>query len=70
MFVCQKNSNDSISIQIISKFDFADCQNNKQNLNSKDMRVIGDELIFGKLFHNIGCRIKQSNIDIKLKTYI
>ena len=36
-------------------FDFIEYQNNKQKLTNKDMRVIGDELIFGKLFKNIGC---------------
>lgn len=36
-------------------FDFIEYQANKQRLTNKDMRVIGDELIFGKLFKNIGC---------------
>ena len=36
-------------------FDFAQYQDKKQKLSNKDMRVIGDELIFGKLFHDIGC---------------
>ena len=36
-------------------FDFITYQNNKQNLNNRDIRVIGDELIFGKLFKDIGC---------------
>jgi hypothetical protein len=36
-------------------FDFAEYQNKKQKLTNKDMRVIGDELIFGKLFKDIGC---------------
>lgn len=36
-------------------FDFAEYQEKKQRLTNKDMRVIGDELIFGKLFKEIGC---------------
>ena len=28
---------------------------NNQKLTNKDMRVIGDELIFGKLFKDLGC---------------
>jgi transposase len=36
-------------------FDFLEYQNKKQKLSNKDMRVIGDELIFGKLFKDIGC---------------
>ncbi len=36
-------------------FDFAEYQNKKQILTNKDMRVIGDELIFGKIFKDIGC---------------
>lgn len=36
-------------------FDFAQYQDKKQRLSNKDMRVIGDELIFGKLFYDIGC---------------
>ncbi len=42
-------------------FDFAQYQSQKQKLTNKDMRIIGDELIFGKLFKDIGC----SNIDFK-----
>lgn len=42
-------------------FDFIDYQAKKQKLTNKDMRVIGDELIFGKLFKDIGC----SNIHFK-----
>ena len=42
-------------------FDFIDYQSKKQKLNNKDMRIIGDELIFGKLFKDIGCQ------DINLK---
>lgn len=36
-------------------FDFVEYQNKKQKLTNKDMRIIGDELIFGKLFKDIGC---------------
>jgi hypothetical protein len=36
-------------------FDFVEFQNKKQKLSNKDMRIIGDELIFGKLFEDIGC---------------
>lgn len=36
-------------------FDFAEYVSKKQKLTNKDMRVIGDELIFGKLFKDIGC---------------
>lgn len=36
-------------------FDFLEYQEKKQKLTNKDMRVIGDELIFGKLFKEIGC---------------
>ncbi len=28
---------------------------NNQKLTNKDMRVIGDGLIFGKLFKDLGC---------------
>lgn len=42
-------------------FDFIDYQSKKQKLTNKDMRIIGDELIFGKLFKDIGCQ------DINLK---
>ena len=38
-----------------SLFDFVKYQENKQKLTNKDMRVIGDELIFGKIFKDIGC---------------
>ena len=34
-------------------FDFINYNN--QKLTNKDMRVIGDELIFGKLFKDLGC---------------
>ncbi len=34
-------------------FDFMNYKNHK--LTNKDMRVIGDELIFGKLFKDLGC---------------
>ena len=34
-------------------FDFMNYNN--QKLTNKDMRVIGDELIFGKLFKDLGC---------------
>jgi hypothetical protein len=44
-------------------FDFIEYQNKKQQLTNKDMRVIGDELIFGKLFKDVGCL----NIPLKLK---
>lgn len=45
-------------------FDFLKYQEKKQRLTNKDMRVIGDELIFGKLFKEIGC----SNISfVKIK---
>jgi hypothetical protein len=36
-------------------FDFTTYQEKKQKLTNQDMRVIGDELIFGKLFKDIGC---------------
>lgn len=36
-------------------FDFLEYQNKKQKLTNQDMRVIGDELILGKLFKDIGC---------------
>ena len=36
-------------------FDFIEYTAKKQKLTNKDMRVIGDELIFGKLFQDIGC---------------
>jgi len=36
-------------------FDFKDYQDKKQRLSNKDIRVIGDELIFGKIFKDIGC---------------
>lgn len=42
-------------------FDFIEYQDKKQKLSNKDIRVIGDELIFGKLFRNIGC----SNVSFK-----
>lgn len=42
-------------------FDFIKYQEQKQKLTNKDMRIIGDELIFGKLFKDIGC----INIDFK-----
>ena len=34
-------------------FDFAEYVSKKQKLTNKDMRVIGDELIFGKLIEDI-----------------
>ena len=49
-------------------FDFIEYQEKKQKLTNKDMRVIGDELIFGKVFKDIGClninfkNIKESEI--------
>ncbi|MBS9782199.1 MAG: IS1634 family transposase [Arcobacter sp.] len=42
-------------------FDFMEYQSKKQKLTNKDMRIIGDELIFGKIFKDIGC----SNIIFK-----
>jgi hypothetical protein len=36
-------------------FDFVEYREKKQKLTNKDMRVIGDELIFGKIFKDIGC---------------
>lgn len=36
-------------------FDFIEYQTRKQKLTNKDMRVVGDELIFGKVFKDIGC---------------
>jgi len=42
-------------------FDFVDYQSKKQKLTNSDMRIIGDELIFGKLFKDTGC----SNIHFK-----
>ena len=44
-------------------FDFVEYTAKKQKLTNKDMRVIGDELIFGKLFKDIGCL----NISFKRK---
>ena len=42
-------------------FDFIEFTEKKQKLTNKDMRVIGDELIFGRLFKAIGCE----SIDFK-----
>ena len=36
-------------------FDFIEYQTRKQKLTNKDMRVVGDELIFGKVFKDMGC---------------
>ncbi len=36
-------------------FDVAEYMSNNKKLSNKDMRVIGDELIFGKIFKDIGC---------------
>jgi hypothetical protein len=38
-------------------FDFIEFREKKQKLTNKDMRVIGDELIFGKLFKDIKCEL-------------
>ena len=49
-------------------FDFLEYHSQKQKLTHKDIRVIGDELIFGKLFNDIGCtnisfeKIKEKDI--------
>ena len=49
-------------------FDFLEYHSQKQKLTNKDIRVIGDELIFGKLFIDIGCtnisfeKIKEKDI--------
>ena len=43
-------------------FDIVDFyENNKKKLSNKDMRIIGDELIFGKIFQDIGCRNLKLN---------
>ena len=36
-------------------FDIVDYLSNNKRLSNKDIRVIGDELIFGKIFQDIGC---------------
>ncbi|MCB0512004.1 MAG: IS1634 family transposase [Bacteroidetes bacterium] len=50
-----KQANDRLLELEPNLFDFVEYQNKKQTLTNKDMRVIGDELIFGKLFKDIGC---------------
>ena len=43
-------------------FDIVDFyENSKKKLSNKDMRIIGDELILGKIFQNIGCSNLQLN---------
>jgi hypothetical protein len=43
-------------------FDIVDFyENNKKKLSNKDMRIIGDELIFGKIFQDIGCNNLKLN---------
>lgn len=56
-----KQANDRLLELEPNLFDFIKYQDKKQKLTNKDMRVIGDELIFGKLFKDIGC----TNIDFK-----
>ena len=56
-----KKANDRLLELEPNLFDFIKYQEKKQKLTNKDMRVIGDELIFGKLFKDIGC----TNIDFK-----
>lgn len=56
-----KQANDRLLELEPTLFDFVDYQSKKQKLTNKDMRIIGDELIFGKLFKDIGCQ------DINLK---
>ncbi|WP_458699523.1 hypothetical protein ACKGJI_06740 [Sulfurospirillum sp. 1307] len=49
-------------------FDFVKYQEKKHKLTNKDIRVIGDELIFGKLFSDIGCKnisfIKTKDLEL------
>ena len=52
-----KQANDRLLELEPTLFDFVDYQSKKQKLTNKDMRIIGDELIFGKLFKDIGCQI-------------
>src|SRR5574344_833119 len=47
-------------------FDFMNYNN--QKLTNKDMRVIGDELIFGKLFKDLGC--ENYNTPRKLNNFL
>jgi hypothetical protein len=75
---CSKNDNDIKQLLLQANerlleleptlFDFAEYQEKKQRLTNKDMRVIGDELIFGKLFKEIGCsNVSFENIkDVEL----
>ena len=50
-----KNANDRLLELEPNLFDFIEYTAKKQKLTNKDMRVIGDELIFGKLFKDIRC---------------
>ena len=51
----QQVANDRLLELEPSLFDFIEYTTRKQKLTNQDMRVIGDELIFGKLFKDIGC---------------
>jgi hypothetical protein len=50
-----KQANDRLLELEPNLFDFIEFREKKQKLTNKDMRVIGDELIFGRLFKAIGC---------------
>ncbi|SFV50046.1 Mobile element protein [hydrothermal vent metagenome] len=56
-----KKANERVTELEPNLFDFIEYQDKKQKLTNKDMRVIGDELIFGKIFKDIGC------LNVKLK---
>ncbi len=56
-----KQANDRLLELEPNLFDFIEFTEKKQKLTNKDMRVIGDELIFGRLFKAIGCE----SIDFK-----
>ena len=62
----QQVANDRLLELEPSLFDFIEYTTRKQKLTNQDMRVIGDELIFGKLFKDIGCSmISLSQINDK-----
>jgi len=44
-----KKANERVTELKPNLFDFIEYQDKKQKLTNKDMRVIGDELIFGKI---------------------
>lgn len=54
-------ANDRLQELNPSLFDFIEFKEKKQKLTNKDMRVVGDELIFGKLFKELKCEL----IDVK-----